>query len=129
VLPNRFIAGLTVDPSNPAHVYAVYNGYSRRWIPGGGLGTVFESVNGGSTWRNITANLPDAPGDALAIVHGKLVLGTDIGAFVANESGAKTWKRVAGLPNVVVDNVRKLPGRNAAVLATHGRGIWRLDIS
>ena len=44
VLPNRFIAGLTVDPANPAHVFAVYNGYSRRWIPGGGQGVVFEST-------------------------------------------------------------------------------------
>ena len=41
-LPNRYIAGLTVDASNPAHVFAVYNGYSRRWIPSAGTGHVFE---------------------------------------------------------------------------------------
>ena len=85
VLPNRFIAGLTVDPANPAHVYAIFNGYSRRWIPGGGLGTVFESTDGGSTWHNISGNLPDAPGDGLAIVNGTLVLGTDIGLFIASD--------------------------------------------
>ena len=37
-----------MDPANPAHVYAVYNGYSRRWIPGGGSGHVFESTDGGA---------------------------------------------------------------------------------
>ena len=129
VLPNRFIAGLTVDPANPAHVYAIYNGYSRRWIPGGGLGTVFESRDGGSSWRNISGNLPDAPGDGLAIVAGKLVLGTDVGAFVADVNHPTRWSRVVGLPNVVVDNVRQAPGRSAAVLATHGRGIWLLSLA
>jgi hypothetical protein len=128
VLPNRFIAGMTVDPKNPAHVYAIYNGYSRRWIPGGGIGTVFESTDGGSSWRNLTGNLPDAPGDGLAIVNGKLILGTDIGLFVASAKSPTKWARVDGLPNVVVDNVRNLPGQNAAVIATHGRGIWQVAV-
>ncbi|HEU5271975.1 MAG TPA: hypothetical protein VFU36_18785, partial [Jatrophihabitans sp.] len=104
----------------------IYNGYSRRWIPGGGLGTVFESRDGGSSWTNITGNLPDAPGDGLAIVAGHLVLATDIGAFVADKSHPTRWYRVAGMPNVVIDNVRSVPGQPAAVLATHGRGIWQL---
>jgi hypothetical protein len=48
-LPQRFLAGLTVDPANPAHVYAVYNGYSRRWIPGGG--TVVAATHGRGLWQ------------------------------------------------------------------------------
>lgn len=128
VLPNRYIAGLTVDPRNPAHVYAIYNGYSRRWIPGGGLGTVFESTDGGSTWRNISGNLPDAPGDGLVVIGGRLVLGTDVGLFVADRSNPTRWSRVDGLPHVVVDNVRPVPGQSAVVVATHGRGIWQLNL-
>jgi len=128
-LPNRYIAGLTVDPKDPAHVYAVFNGYSRRWIPGGGVGTIFESKDGGSTWHNITGNLPDAPGDAVALVAGKLVLGTDVGAFVADASHPTRWSHLTSLPNVVIDNVRPVPGKRAVVLATHGRGIWQLDLT
>ncbi len=128
VLPNRYIAGLTVDPANPAHVYAIYNGYSRRWIPGGGLGVVFESTDGGSSWRNISGNLPDTPGDGLAIVGGKLVLGTDIGLFIADRSSQTHWSRLGALPNVVVNNVRPIPGQQAVVAGTHGRGIWRIDL-
>ena len=30
-LPNRFVNALTVDPANASHVYAVFNGFSRRW--------------------------------------------------------------------------------------------------
>ena len=129
VLPHRFIAGLTVDPGNAAHVYAVFNGYSRRWIPGGGQGTVFESTNGGATWHDLSGNLPDAPGDALAIVAGHLVLGTDIGLFTASATNPTRWSRVTGLPNVVVDNVRPAPGNASVVVATHGRGIWSLNLT
>ncbi|GAA1876225.1 WD40/YVTN/BNR-like repeat-containing protein [Lapillicoccus jejuensis] len=124
VLPNRFVTGLTVDPANPAHVYATFSGYSRRWIPGGGVGGVFESTDGGSTWRNISGNLPDAPADALAVVKGTLVLGTDLGAFTASQSSPMRWSRVAGLPTVVVNNVSLSADGRSAVLGTHGRGIW-----
>ena len=127
VLPNRFVAGLTVDPANPAHVYAVYNGYSRRWIPGGGEGVVFESTSGGRTWRNISGNLPDAPGDALAIVGGNLVLGTDVGVFLATTSAPTMWRRAPGLPNSSANSVRPVPGAQAVVIGTHGRGTWRID--
>lgn len=125
-LPNRFIAGLTVDPANPAHVYAVFNGYSRRWIPGGGTGVIFESTNGGRTWRNITGNLPDAPGNGVAMVSGNLYLGTDVGVFIAKQSDPAMWRRVPGLTNSAAVSVRPVPGANAAVVGTHGRGIWRV---
>ncbi len=128
VLPNRFVSGLTVDPANPAHVYAVYNGYSRRWIPGGGQGLVFESTDGGSTWRDVSGNLPDAPGDGLAVVNSTLVLGTDVGLFVASANRPTRWTHVTGLPNVVVDNVRPIAGTNSVVVATHGRGIWTYTV-
>jgi photosystem II stability/assembly factor-like uncharacterized protein len=127
-LPNRYIAGLTVDPANPAHVYAVFNGYSRRWINGGGQGVIFESTDGGSTWSNISGNLPDAPGDAVAISNGKLVLGTDVGAFVADLSHPTRWAHIDGLPNVSVNNVTPSADGNGVVAATHGRGIWKLRV-
>ncbi|MEO3937561.1 hypothetical protein V3N99_12485 [Dermatophilaceae bacterium Soc4.6] len=123
-LPQRYVAGLTVDPAAPAHVYAVYNGYSRRWIPGGGQGVVFESRDGGSTWADISGNLPDTPGDALAVVAGQLVLGTDTGLFTASASTPTRWAHVTGVPNVSVNNVTTSPDGRAAVVATHGRGIW-----
>ena len=78
-LPNRYISGVTVDPSDPAHAYAIFNGYARQWIPGGGVGHVFETDNGGRTWADISTNLPDIASDALVIDHGQLALATDLG--------------------------------------------------
>jgi sugar lactone lactonase YvrE len=127
-LPNRYIAGVTVDPANPAHAYAVFNGYSRRFIPGGGTGHVFETTNGGQSWTDISGNLPDIASDTLVLSHGKLALGTDLGVFTAAEGrGSSTaWSRLgSGLPNAAVDDLTAGPN-GYIYAATHGRGVWRI---
>ena len=32
-LPQRYVFNMVVDPADDGHVYAIYSGYSRRWIP------------------------------------------------------------------------------------------------
>jgi hypothetical protein len=126
-LPNRYIAGVTVDPSNPAHAYAVFNGYSRRWIPGGGTGHVFETRDGGKSWTDISGNLPDIPSDALVLSGGKLALATDNGVYTAAAGrGAGTaWSVLGhGLPDTSVNDLTVGPG-GYIYAATHGRGVWR----
>jgi hypothetical protein len=127
-LPLRYIAGVTVDPSNPAHAYVIFNGYSRRFVPGGGVGHVFETWDGGSTWTDISGNLPDIASDTLVLSGGRLALATDAGVFTALEGqGANTsWSRLGeGLPNVVVDDLTQGPN-GYIYAATHGRGVWRI---
>ena len=127
-LPDRFIAGVTVDPANPAHAYAVFNGYSRRWVPGGGAGHVFETTDGGQSWTDISGNLPDIASDALVLSGGRLALATDQGVFTAAEGQgtATSWSRLGtGLPNASVDDLTAGPG-GYIYAATHGRGIWRI---
>lgn len=126
-LPNRYINAITVDPQDSAHVYAVFGGFSRRWIPAGGTGHVFESRNGGKTWRDISGNLPDAPGDDLVVSHGRLVLATDVGTFVSKMSAPASWARFgSGLPKVVPWDLTPTPGGGSLVAATHGRGLWQI---
>jgi hypothetical protein len=129
-LPNRFVSALTVDPANASHVYAVYNGFSRRWTNDAGYGHVFESTDGGTTWTDISGNLPDAPGDDLVLVSGKLVVATDIGVFVAAAGGgtATTWSRLGtGLPNASVNDLSVTP-TGTVLAATHGRGLWQIVV-
>jgi sugar lactone lactonase YvrE len=129
-LPNRLVQGVTVDPANPAHAYAVFQGFSRRFIPGGGVGHVFETFNGGASWTDISGNLPDIASDALVLSHGQLALATDDGVFTARAGrGAGTaWARLGtGLPNVAVDDLTSGPG-GYVYAATHGRGIWRFRL-
>jgi hypothetical protein len=128
-LPNRYIAGITVDKSNPKHAIVVFNGYSRRWIPGGGVGHVFETTDGGNTWTNISGNLPDAPGDAIAIVGNRLVLATDVGVFTSLDGGgtSTSWSTLGtNLPNVSVNDITVGPDGSSVYAATHGRGVWSI---
>ncbi|HZP14270.1 MAG TPA: hypothetical protein VFA96_00495, partial [Nocardioides sp.] len=127
-LPDRYIAGVTVDQDNPARAWAVFNGYSRRWIPGGGVGHVFETDNGGRTWTDISGNLPDIASDALVELHGQLALATDSGAYTARAGeGSRTrWSRLgSGLPNSSLNNITIGPN-DYLYVATHGRGVWRI---
>jgi photosystem II stability/assembly factor-like uncharacterized protein len=128
-LPDRFIEGLTADPADPAHVFAVISSYSRRWVSGAGVGHLFESHNAGATWTDISGNLPDAPADEVVLSHGKLVLGTDIGVFIASadQGSATVWSRFgSNLPNASVNELTVTPDGRTIVAATHGRGIWTI---
>ena len=127
-LPNRYITGLVVDPNDPNHVVVTFGGFSRRWIPGGSVGHVFESMNGGTTWTNITGNLPDNPADGAVIVHHHLIVATDLGVFIARD-GSTHWSRLGhDLPKVDTWSLAVSPDHSYVVAATHGRGLWKLRI-
>lgn len=127
-LPNRYVAALTTDPANPAHVYAVFSGYSRHWIPNAGVGHVYESKDGGATWTDVSGNLPDIPGDDLVVWQGHLVLATDDGVYAADARTPARWARLGrGLPNTVAADLAPYPSGSGLLVATHGRGLWRLD--
>jgi hypothetical protein len=127
-VPNRYITSIAADPAHPAHVYISVGSYSRRWIPDAGYGHVFESRDGGKTWRNLSGNLPDAPVYALALVHGKLVAGSEVGAFVSRAS-SRSWTRLGrNLPNVTVWDLAVSANGRTVVAGTHGRGQWTIRL-
>jgi hypothetical protein len=126
-LPNRIPTSFYVDPSNAKHVFVVYGAFSRRWIPGAGVGHVFESTNGGTTWTDRSGNLPDAPVNDVLVFHGKLVVGTDVGTFVTAADSPGSWSRLgAGLPNASTNDLVVAPSGKYLLAATHGRGLWTL---
>ncbi|SEF93135.1 hypothetical protein SAMN05216223_102521 [Actinacidiphila yanglinensis] len=128
-VPNRYLSGLAIDPANANHVYLAVNGFSRHWTdgPGAGTGHVFESTDGGTTWKDISANLPDVPADSLlALPGGGLALATDLGV-VYRAPHRTGWQRVGKLPAVAVLQLKSGPdGRIYA--ATHGRGLYSIAL-
>ncbi|OIV38332.1 hypothetical protein BIV57_06655 [Mangrovactinospora gilvigrisea] len=144
-VPNRYIAGVTIDPSDAtgATAYLTFSGYSRQWNegPGAGYGHIWRTTDGGATWHDVSGadgardQLVDAPASKLLIApDGTLVAATDLGVYTddVRRDGLGHWKRV-GLPNPSADG--NLPNSPAVYLnagpdgrelyvATHGRGIW-----
>jgi photosystem II stability/assembly factor-like uncharacterized protein len=130
-LPNRYISGVKIDSANPGHGYVSLSGFSRKWMIGPedpGVGHVFQTTTGGSTWSDVSGNLPDIPMDDIVYSGGQLVVGTDVGVFVSSDNGG-SWSRLGtNLPNVVIGQLTIDPN-GALVAATHGRGVWTLAAS
>jgi hypothetical protein len=128
--PNRFIQGLVVDKNDANHLYVVFSGFSRRWTStfSAGEGHVYETITGGTTWTDISGNLPDAPGDDLVLTpSGKLVMASDIGVFYSPNSHGGTWYRFGtGLPTASTNDLQLSPNGSYILAATHGRGLWKI---
>ena len=134
-LPERYITSIWIDRADPTGktIYVTLGGYSSHWIPPGavgedtsdlGTGHVFVSKDAGETFTDISGDLPDAPADAVIPVAGKLVAGTDVGAFVSSDGGA-TWSILGDLTAMPFVNFELDPSNaNRIVAATYGRGVW-----
>ncbi|MFF4014098.1 glycosyl hydrolase [Streptomyces sp. NPDC001843] len=129
-VPNRYLSGFAVDPGNADHVFLAVNGFSRHWTegPGAGVGHVFESTDGGTTWKDVSANLPDVPADSAVVTpNGGLAVATDLGV-VYRAPGHTRWQRVGSLPAVAVLQLKLSPDGKTLYAATHGRGIYTLRV-
>jgi uncharacterized protein YjdB len=117
---SNFITGVAVDPTNGAHLWITNSGYTAGH-------KVFESVDGGSTWSNISDLLPNVPVNCIAVQHDShpgIYIGTDLGVFY-NKLGCAGWQSFnVGLPNVVVADLKISAGFNKIWAGTYGRGLW-----
>jgi photosystem II stability/assembly factor-like uncharacterized protein len=139
-LPQLHLNRLAVHPNDSDHLWAVFSGYQADK-------KVYDSQDGGATWRNITGGgLPNLPVNAIAayekdeLLH--LVVGTDAGVYYTNQTftdcaGGVQWKyfgqgAIAGqdFPNVIVQELDVHGTGNDRVLraATFGRGVWETPL-
>jgi photosystem II stability/assembly factor-like uncharacterized protein len=121
-LPNRFCTRLVIDPRNHEIVYALFGGYSR--------GNLWRTMDGGQRWANIGNALPEAPVRTLAIHPNRsdfIYVGTEVGVFASEDSGA-TWSPTnEGPTSCSVDELIWMD--KTLVAATHGRGIFTIDLA
>jgi photosystem II stability/assembly factor-like uncharacterized protein len=129
-LPNRSVSWIAVDPASASTAYAGFNGFSG--FNNDNLGHIFKTTNAGSTWTDISSDLPNTPVDAILVDPDDpdiLLIGTDIGAFYTTTGGA-SWSRLGeGLPNVVVTGLGLHEGSRTLRASTHGRSVWDLNVA
>ena len=92
---------------------------------------VYKTINGGTSWQNISYNLPNAPVNAIKTAPGtdRVVVSTDFGVFILNESSGIWIDESLGLPNVITSDLEFNTALNKVYVSTFGRGIWETDIS
>jgi hypothetical protein len=91
---------------------------------------VWITRNGGVDWFPPASALPPAPVRAVA-VHPRrpqlVYLGTEVGVFASEDAGGHWSPTNEGPANVSVDDLIWLGETLVAV--THGRGMFRIDLS
>ena len=109
-------------------VYVTLNGY--RWDDFKAY--VYMSDNYGKTWKDISSNLPLSSVNVIKEDSKNpdiLYLGTDNGAYLSFNQGG-SWDAFSnGLPNVAVHDMVVQSEAKHLLVGTHGRSIYKVDIS
>ncbi|MFY7970401.1 MAG: MopE-related protein, partial [Flavobacteriales bacterium] len=119
-LPGQSISYICVDPTNASRVWVTLSGFSAG-------NKVFYSANGGTSWTNVSLNLPNIPATCIIYQAGTadgLYVGTDAGVYY-KDSSLSTWQPyMNNLPNVVIGELEIHYNSGTIVAATYGRGLW-----
>ena len=119
------ISNLTVHPTNSQIVWMTYSGSASGK-------KVYKSIDGGSTWINISGTLPNVSINCIVYENGSndgLYIGTDVGVFYRDATMTDWINYNNGLPNVVVSELEISYNNNKIWAATFGRGLWQSDLS
>ena len=132
VLPDAYITGMAVDPTDANKVWITYTSYLSHFYTTSNQ-RVFKTTDGGLTWTNITyTGLPfgsnncilhhDGPADALYV-------GTDLGVYYLDNTMSSWVPYTNGIPNVRVTDLDIQQSVGKIRAATYGRGIWESDLN
>jgi hypothetical protein len=106
----------------------------RAWVSFSGYDSgvkVFSTVDGGTTWINISRGLPNLPVNAVAAKKGPagaVYVGLDSGVYYRDDRLGRRVPFLDGLPNVVVTTLLIDELRGRLIAGTFGRGVWLSDI-
>ncbi len=123
----KWISRVAASQYDEATVYLTQNGKTDNDFQV----YVWKSTDYGATWTDISGNLPGGPVNVIfedPEHKGVLYVGSDQGTFVSTDDGAKWEVLGIGLPITFVHDLKIHQPSRTAVIATHGRGMWKLDI-
>ncbi|CAM3410241.1 VPS10 domain-containing protein [Zobellia roscoffensis] len=126
--PNLWMSRIVASKHKRERVYVSLNGY--RWddfTP-----YIFKSEDHGKTWTTISSGIPDSPVNVIIEDpenENLLFVGTDNGLYTSFDQG-NSWEVFQnGMPNVAVHDLVIQPEAKHLLIGTHGRSIYKADIS
>lgn len=127
-LPNDlWISRVVASEHKKERVYVTLNGYRNDLFKP----YVYMSDDYGTTWKDISGNLPLSPVNVIVEDPENdmlLYLGTDNGAYVSFNQGG-SWEAFSkGLPNVAVHDIKLQAQTKDLLLGTHGRSIYKTNV-
>jgi len=109
-------------------VYATLNGYRFDDF----TTYVYKSDNYGQTWENIGEGIPASPVNVIKedpVNENILYVGTDNGLYISFDKGGSWSVFNKNLPNVAVHDLVIQPTAKHLIVATHGRSLYKADVS
>jgi photosystem II stability/assembly factor-like uncharacterized protein len=125
--PERFIASIEASRFDEGTVYVVVNGKRHNDFKT----YLFKSTNYGKTWISIAASVTGGIANVVKedpTNRNILYLGTDLAVFVTVDGGKKWQVLGSNLPTCFVFDLAIQTAENVAVIGTHGRSAFVVDL-
>lgn len=127
-LPYRYVTAIHPSPNVTNNVYVTHSGYRyNQYIP-----HIHKSTNNGTTWQDISGNLPQAGINDVIITptnENVLFVATDIGVYYTTNGGVN-WARLGNnMPNIVIWDLEYNPTTKKLIAGTYARGLQTMDVS
>jgi hypothetical protein len=131
--PNRFVTRIAVDPADPNTAYVSYSGFNALTpaSPGHVFRVVYDPVNQRAAFFTLDYDLGDLPINTIAFddVTGDLYAATDFGPLVLRRDQGRWTTAGVGFPEVLMVDLEIVPERRLLIAATHGLGVFYLDLA
>jgi photosystem II stability/assembly factor-like uncharacterized protein len=122
----KYISCIAIDPSNPQRFWV-----TSSQVTGSG-GRVYRSDNGGTSWINRTAGLPNIPINSVVVDPAnfkRVWVAADVGVYQTFDLGS-TWTAFSkGLPNAMAADLLFHKQDRRLLCATRNRGAWVMPVS
>jgi Secretion system C-terminal sorting domain len=127
ILPDRYVTSVKASPNDEDHLFVTVSGYKYNdFVP-----HVFKSVNNGTSWVDISGNLPQIAVNDIVVYPGSdsiLFVATDGGVY-ATVNGGQYWERVgSNMPVVAVYDLEHDPIANKLIAGTHARSLMTYPV-
>ncbi|HRE57613.1 MAG TPA: T9SS type A sorting domain-containing protein, partial [Candidatus Kapabacteria bacterium] len=95
-----------------------------------GAANVYESLNGGETWKDVSAGMPRVPANTCIYEksNNRIFVGTDIGVYYKDEVAGSFNDYNNGFPAVFVNDLEISNSRGKLIVGTWGRGVWEANL-
>lgn len=122
---NAILESVDFSASDTNIIYISTKGYNNG-------NKVFKSTNGGTSFTNISGNLPDVIINKILLKQASgsttVFVATNVGVYFTSNDGTSWGKLGNGLPNVDVKDIEINYTADKLVAATFGRGLWSVNI-
>ena len=123
----KYVSRVVASQHHEGTVYVTLNGRREDDFKA----YIYRSDDYGSNWKDISSNIPMAPVNVIREDHRDediLYAGTDMGVYISTDRGASWQVLGSGLPSTFVHDLKLHPRDNILVAATHGRGMFKIDL-